>query len=75
MRKIKPAVAVALVVLVLFGAGGILASVTAMYQRAGQDSAATANAGLFLLLAASGVALASAITVAFSHWHRRRQKH
>ena len=75
MRKIKPTIAIVLVVLVLFGAAGILASAPRLLQHVESDSVSPANSGLFLLLVASGIAVVSAATVAFSYWHRRRQRH
>lgn len=74
VRRIRPAIAVTLVVVVLFGAAGALALIARLFQRMGSDSATPVNAGFFLLLVALGVAVASAATVALNYWHHRRQK-
>ena len=72
MRKVRPALAVILVAVVLFVATGIVASLTELSQRLGEAGQSTTNHGLFLILVALGIAVVSVGVVAGSRWKRRR---
>ena len=75
MRRANPIVAIVLVVVVLFVAAGIVASVMQLSQHMEKGLSPTLDSGLFLLLVALGAAVLSAAAVALGYWYRRRQRH